>query len=226
MQKSEIKSQKSEGALVCFAVREEAAAFKKILGNSPDTSSVKILVTGIGERNARRTFQQVLESYTPEFVLTCGFAGGLNPTLKLGSVIFSDDSEPPLSDSLVQLGARVGGFYCANRIAVTAAEKDSLWRSHAADAVEMESSIIRAVCKEKGIPSATIRVILDAAEEDLPLDFNALMTSRDNLDYLKLTRILLTRPQKILPLWQLHAKTRVARRKLDDVVAGLLRTLT
>src|SRR5437016_4767818 len=169
--------------LVCYAVREE-------IGPQVARSRVAhVLVTGIGRRNASRSIQSELASQRYRLVLTCGFAGGLNPTLKLGSVIFSDDSEPPLSDSLVQLGARVGGFYCANRIAVTAAEKDSLWRSHAADAVEMESSIIRAVCKEKGIPSATIRVILDAAEEDLPLDFNALMTSRDNLDYLKRTRI-------------------------------------
>ena len=75
--------------LVCFALREEAAPFRKMVTARPDVS---ILITGIGRKNAENAVREFLAGGVgtlapPELVLTCGFAGGLNPDLKLGDVV-------------------------------------------------------------------------------------------------------------------------------------------
>jgi hypothetical protein len=87
----------------------------------------------------------------------------------------------------------------------------------------MESGVIRNICHQKGIPSATIRVILDIATEDLPLDFNALMTPRDTINMPKLVGTVLLNPHKIPALRRLQDKTKLAREQLDKVLEGVLR---
>src|ERR1017187_10050952 len=71
--------------LVCFALKEEAAPFRKIAAGRPDVS---ILITGIGRQNAEKSVREFLATNSPKLVLTCGFAGGLNPGLKLVEVVF------------------------------------------------------------------------------------------------------------------------------------------
>src|SRR6185503_20338017 len=98
---------------------------------------------------------------------------------------------------LLTAGACPVKFHCVDRVAITVDEKRELWETTGADAVEMESQIIRAICRAHGIPSATIRVISDAAQENLPLDFNALMTGDHELNYPRLVLALLSSPRKI-----------------------------
>ena len=95
--------------LICFALKEEAAPFRKIAGGLRYSHSVSILLTGIGRQNAEKSVLEFLNScrsrgnetqikniletphvvsYDPNLVLTCGFAGGLNPDLKPGEVAF------------------------------------------------------------------------------------------------------------------------------------------
>ena len=75
--------------LVCFALKEEAAPFRKMAaGTAAAATAASILITGIGRRNAEKSVREFLATNSPELVLTCGFAGGLNPDLKLGEVIF------------------------------------------------------------------------------------------------------------------------------------------
>src|SRR5208283_3100207 len=210
--------------LICFALKEEAALFRKIAADKPD---VAIIVTGVGRKNAEKSLREFLATHSPELVLTCGFAGGLNPDLKPGEVVFEtanaplapylsppsgervsartgegfqknadnkqsaicNQSEPPhvgCYEKLAATGAKPAKFFCADRIVTTVAEKKKLRAETGADAVEMESEAIHAVCRERGIPCATVRVISDTADEDLPLDFNALFKSDMSLDCGKL----------------------------------------
>ncbi|HTA95462.1 MAG TPA: hypothetical protein VK769_04990, partial [Verrucomicrobiae bacterium] len=151
---------------------------------------------------------------------TCGFAGGLNPDLKLGEVIFElPDSE--IRNSLLASGAKPAKFFCADRIATTVAEKQKLRAETGADAVEMESAAIHAVCRERDIPCATVRVISDTASEDLPLDFNALSKPDKNLDFGKLFLAIAKSPGKIPALMQLQKKTKFAAEKLAEVLARI-----
>ena len=60
--------------LVCFAVKEEAAAFRQRVARH---IGVAILVTGMGRKNAETAVRDFLAACPVELVLTCGFAGGL-----------------------------------------------------------------------------------------------------------------------------------------------------
>jgi hypothetical protein len=207
--------------LVCFAVREEVAVpwLPLIKGGHEG------LITGMGRRNASTRFQEALRRFSPERVLTCGFAGALNPEFKIGDVLFDEDYDAGLSKALLASGAIPAKFYCSVRVAVTAAEKADLWRSTGADAVEMESSVIRSLCREREIPSATVRVISDAANEDLPLDFNALMSSEQKISVPKLLAKLATSPGSVPKLMQLQRNTRYAARRLGEALNSLLSSL-
>ena len=249
--------------LVCFALKEEAAPFQKIAAGQTD---VFLLITGIGRKNAERAVREFLNSsrsrgdeaqiknqsetphvvsYQPILALTCGFAGGLNPDLKPGEVVFEltdrrgELHEPqmeiesgarrarPSENSLLRgkllaAGAKPAKFFCADRIAVTAVEKKTLRAETGADAVEMESAAICAVCAERGIPCATVRVISDPAGEDLPLDFNALARPDRSLDYGRLAWALAKSPGKIGALMRLQKQTRLAAERLADVLSRIL----
>ena len=206
--------------LICFALKEEAAPFRKIAAAK---SGVSLLVVGIGQRNADHAVRKFLSSHAPELVLTCGFAGGLNADLKLGEVVYSASSHAPkVQNQLRAAGAKPATFFCADRIATTVAEKKKLRADTGADAVEMESAAIHAVCAERGIPCVTVRVISDTAHEDLPLDFNALAKPDKNLDFKKLFFAIAKSPGKIGALLQLQTKTKFAAQRLAGVLEKLV----
>ena len=246
--------------LLSFALKEESRAFQRLAVACAD---LHVLLTGIGKRNAENAIRKALAEQSPSLVLTCGFAGGLNPELAVGTVVFSVDEylasplnalptpsqkvsdvfgqfpscvgsgvgsvtqvfdlQPDrLASVLVAAGARPAKFHCAERVAASAETKRALRLSTGADAVEMESGIVRAICGQHKIPSATVRVISDDANHDLPLDFNRLMDSDQNLRYGKLTAALLRSPGKIGTLLNFQKQTQAAAEKLAQVLVKVL----
>jgi len=214
------------GLLVCFAVEEETKFFAPHRSGGKGfqlATTFQVWMTGIGRKNAAENARNAIAHMRPERVITAGFAGGLNPKLKCGTVIYEEDFDAGFGPELEALGAVPAKFYCHRRVAITAEEKAALWKETGADAVEMESSVIRTICREFHIPSATIRVISDDATQDLPLDFNALMTSEARINYLKLFGAVLSRPSRIPKLIEFQQQTIGAARKLGAVLEELLR---
>ncbi len=201
--------------LVCFAVKEEAKSLLR-------SDGWKTLITGMGKKNAAASFRNALATMRPRLVITSGFAGGLNPEFKWRTIVFDEDEEAGLAPKLLKKRAVPARFLCADRVAITAAEKEQLWKSTGCDAVEMESSVIRSICRENNIPSATIRVISDPADYALPLDFNLLMTPDYRINYLKLAATLVRKPGKISELLAFQANLSFAQRDLVFALSSLL----
>ncbi len=84
--------------------------------------------------------------------------------------------------------------------------------------------MICATCREQNIPCATVRVILDAANEDLPLDFNQLMTARQQMNYGKLALALVRSPGKVGALLRLQKQAQTAAGTLAGVLARITAT--
>lgn len=205
--------------LVCFALKEESAPFLRFARKNP---ALRILVTGMGKRNTEKSFRTALEQQQPSLVLTCGYAGGLDPKLNLGDVVYDADPDTGLIGKLEKLGAKQVRFNCATRILVTSAEKRSVREKTGDDAVDMESHYIRELCLERKIPSATIRVISDTADEEMPLDFNAFVTSDDQVSIPRIAFAVLKSPGKIPALLALQKKSSLAAHKLARTLEQLL----
>ncbi len=218
--------------LVCFALKEEAGPFRKLMAGRSDVS---ILITGIGRANSERTVREFMRTNTPSRVFTCGFAGGLDPKLKVGDVVFAMPLTPSdgervsgrttgegLAAQLRAAGACPATFTCVDRIATTAFEKQMLRANTQADAVEMESEAIHAVCQERGIPCATVRVISDTAHEDLPLDFNQLSNPDQSLNFGKLALAIAKSPGKIPALLRLQKITSLAAQRLAATLSQII----
>ena len=97
--------------LICFALKEEAAPFRKI---AVGKTGITILLTGIGRQNAEKSVREFLLINSSELVLACGFAGGLNPDLKLGEVIFEISSSSNRRQSAqINSAGRMSGLMSA-----------------------------------------------------------------------------------------------------------------
>lgn len=204
--------------LVCFAVGQERSAFR--LDREPG-SRIRVAVSGMGAARARSTIEREIASHRPDQVLTCGFAGGLDPALRVGDVVFETPVER-MAMALRASGVRQARFLCADRIAVTAVEKSALRSSTRADAVEMESGVIQEVCSRQSIPCATLRVISDAAADDLPLDFNQLLGPDLQLSPAKLAWKIIRSPNRIPSLMKLGRQSAFSARRLAGVLQAVL----
>ncbi len=207
--------------LVVFALEGEARPFRRQLAGRP---GVEVAVTGMGPENARRGFLTALERGRPGVVITSGLAGGLDPGLALNDIVCECGSDFPLRQLLLDRGARPVRFHCAPQVICFAADKRRLFQSGGAEAVEMESGVIRALCRDQGIPAATVRVISDTAGEDLPLDFNRYARPNHQIAYEKIVLALLARPGKLPELLRFQRQTQAAAaqlaRFLVQVAAG------
>ncbi len=208
-----------ERVLVCFALREEARPFEALAAQWP---KVRVLVTGMGRSRAGRAVGEALQASTPDCVLTCGFAGGLNPELARGDVICAAEGAGGWRDRLRAAGARPAVFHSADRIAATAEEKRQLRLITGADAVEMESAAIQAECRRRGVVCAIVRVISDAAGEDLPVDFNRFLGPDLRLQWSRLLGTVLRSPARMRGMIELRRATRGAATRLARVLAAAI----
>ena len=89
----------------------------------------------------------------------------------------------------------------------------------------MESAIIMSHCAASAIPSVTIRAVSDAADEDLPLDFERFLTPQGAIKPMSLVNAIVRRPGKLPGLVRFGRQSNQAAQKLvaflDDFVAAL-----
>lgn len=215
-----------------FAVKEEAQPFLKSLpslGWRPEPtagkghrfrregSTLRLFISGMGARSARATWEAAgVQGERPGCVLSCGFAGALDPVLSVGELLCQGNRFCP------PLPFEEGRFLSSERVILKAEEKGRLFRESGCRAVEMESALYHEFCDPLGIPCATLRVISNAADEDLPLDFGALTKEDGKISLPALALDILRRPSKISALIRLGKNSRLAARNLSEGLTTLL----
>ena len=177
----------------------------------------------MGQANADTAIRATLTNVQPSLVLTCGFAGGLNPKYRVGEILFDAD-DSILSQRLLLNSAHRATFHCTDTIATTSEAKHALHLQTGADAVEMESGIIRRLCAEKRIPSATIRIISDGVNDSLPIDFAKFLTAEKKVHVPSLALHVLMRPARLIALLKFHHSLRRLAAKLAHALITALPT--
>jgi hypothetical protein len=231
--------------LLCFATPDEARPFRAV---APLLGEVEILITGVGAANATRSLEAALhkvgrdsvESRSPgeqglgstesrptarfAAVINAGFAGGLDPALRTGALV-CESSHTRLLWAARDAGCAPVTFAHGDRILTTPAEKAALRESTEADAVDMESAALRALCARHGLPFANVRVISDAADEALPLDFNRCFSAEMNFQLPRLLLELAKSPARLPHLLKFHGTVRHCAATLTNALTSTIASL-
>jgi adenosylhomocysteine nucleosidase len=161
-------------------------------------------------------------------LLSWGMAGGLDPSLRAGTLFLPNyvmaeeggvATQPTwrehLAAALRAHHPTAGGTLYTSPVAVdSVAAKGALFKSTGASAVDMECLHVAAVADARGLPFMAIKVIVDAADDALPPSISAAIGAAE----LKLGRLawaLARSPRDLAPLWRLSVRYRSASRTLS-----------
>jgi len=122
---------------------------------------------GIGAEAARRATEAVIALYMPELVLSVGFAGGLDPALKVGEIFSPSRVIDARDGSSVEIAAGRGVLVSALTIAGME-QKAKLAESYAAQAVDMEAAAVSRGAQARGVRFMAVKAISDESAFSMP----------------------------------------------------------
>ncbi len=139
----------------------------------------------MGRARAQRGAERLIDGHRPRWIISAGFAGSLNPEIARNTVLMPIEVAnvegrrfPTDWPAAVELPARVerrGRLLTTDDVVLKAEGKARLRAEHGADLVDMESSAVAALCIERGIKFASLRVVSDDAMTDLPPEILTIM---------------------------------------------------
>ena len=145
--------------------------------------------SGPGRERAARAAHALIDGHRPGVVISAGFAGALDATLRRGDIVAADclvdesgrelTADRALLSAAERRGARVGRLLTVDRVIRSVEEKLALGRKHAALAADMETLAVAEVCRDRQQPFLALRVINDAADDALPRRRRAALGARD-----------------------------------------------
>ena len=237
---------------VTFAVEAEFAPWRKLRKFSENNESlckiytarfseleVDVLLTGIGGKSAWLETIKRAWNGDVDICVSSGLAGALLEKYNLGEVLAANSvqsggrkrkilCDTELVAAALAAGAREAeSFYSAESVIISADNKRELGKT--ADAVEMESGEVLYEASAFGARVVAIRGISDTADEELPLDFNRVMTSSGEVSMRRVLGQVAMHPGKVPSLIRFGQQSRMAAEKLceflDRYVEGLRKVL-
>ena len=212
----------------------EIAGVRRAIGDARG-NAVTLRVTGVGRQRTEAGVAAVAE-LSPEAIVMIGFSGGVDPNLLTGDlhvseVFHSSEEQEPIT-AAPELTNSVKAWACGKQTRlvygpsvtvsaiVNSKSKSALHAATGAMSVNMEDYWAASAASAYGIPFASVRVVLDTAQDDLP---EYLSNAGDGI--FGVLRGLATHPGSVPDLIRLARKARVARANLTDCVSGWLDSL-
>ena len=201
--------------------------------------NVVLARSGMGKACARAALLQICERFAPALVISMGYAGGVAPNLSIGDLVLADKVfefvsggsadwtlkretvEIPIDAFPVDAAVLRGGLLTVDEVICKPEHKSTLGKNYPVLAVEMETSALARLAREKGLPFLSVRAISDTVDHELP-DFSSMQDEKGEVSKLKAGWHALTHPAAIKSLLELRENSRNATARLTEFLHDLL----
>jgi len=200
---------------------------------------VVVIESGVGQKAAARATAEAIKFYRPKWVISAGFAGGLDEKLRRGHIVMANEVVNLAAERLAvglnldsqslagMKGLHVGGLLTVDAILREPAERRRLAEQHQAIACDMESFAIAETCRQQGTPCLAIRIISDAVDDELPPEIEHLLKQRSLAGKLGAAAgAIFKRLGAAKDLWRLREDALKASDRLAKFLASVIDQLT
>ncbi|MDR2117165.1 MAG: 5'-methylthioadenosine/S-adenosylhomocysteine nucleosidase, partial [Planctomycetaceae bacterium] len=200
-----------------------------------------IVESGVGQANAGRAAEVLIDVFKPKRILSAGYAGGLAKRLKQFDVCFpeillreSDGKKFYASNSVPEIIDESTCLEKQNRklillttdfVAGSPKQKSMLYHKTGAELVDMETFAVAEVCRKHQIPLLAVRIILDTAEEQIPKDVQRILKNVEKGSARLAGSVIgsiFSRPSSMLDLFSLKQRALRATDRLAKQIAAEL----
>lgn len=132
-----------------------------------EDGNIVVVCGGIGASAARRAAEAVIVSFDPEVVCSAGFAGALDPKLRVGDVIRPRTviNAGDASRAVSEVGE---GVLVSFDSVASPAQKAQLRDSFGAQAVDMEAAAVAQAAGARGKAFVAVKAVSDVKDFELP----------------------------------------------------------
>lgn len=215
----------------CQRVRKYVGANFVFRGGKYENIRVVVVESGTGFARARRATLALVDAHSPKWVLSCGFAGALVSSIKIGDIVVADSIVDTHGQSLLMdvafpadpaRGLHIGRLLTSDAIVRLVDEKRQLAARHAALAVDMESLAVAQVCRERSVRFLSVRAISDDLSGDLPPEVLSLVGATGTTRLGSALGAIFKRPDSVRDMWKLRQSAHVAARRLATFLDGIV----
>jgi hypothetical protein len=212
---------------IFMAMGTEARAVARAFGMTPPSAG-KPVYGWSGERaielhliGIQARYLPVLDPERVRCIVLAGFAGALDPSLRVGELVVTEGANVLQNTPL----CRVGAIHTSGQIVATPDEKAELFARTGAPAVDMEHGIVREYSRSLGVPFVAVRAISDAAGDMLYPAVLRLVDEWGRPRPAAIAGALLRRPTLLPHLMRLGANAKHAAARLTEALPSLVEKL-
>ncbi len=231
---------------IVFAVAIEADTFERLATATIATRAVGLTlhegtvggrrvawcISGVGIDAATAATRLLIEGHRPRLVVSAGFAGGLDPHLRRGSLVrpavsLTEGVLAPISLSLPDPEAVMPmAIVTVSRVLASVEAKRRLAATSGAQVVDMETHAVATVARAAGLACGSVRVVSDDATQDLPREVAALAAPQSSMRRLGTALAAVgRRPRAAIDLWRLYEHAVVDGGTLAAALVQLIESL-
>lgn len=132
-----------------------------------ESGQTVVVCGGMGAEAARRATEAAIALYQPELLMSVGFAGALDPALKVGDIFAASRVIDARDGSRVEIAAGRGVLVSAAAVAGVEGKK-KLADSYGAQAVDMEAAAVARGAQTRAVRFMAVKAISDESGFEMP----------------------------------------------------------